>query len=73
MTDLMKKALAKAQAGTAPTSKWLARNDFNLAVEDMVEFTGSFDEWKSEIAKGRTVDGRLVYLTAFLQWLNAQS
>lgn len=73
MTDLMKKAkaLASARADTS-TSKWLARADFNLAVEDLVESGMAFDEWKSEIAKGRLVNNKLVYLAAWLEWFNEQ-
>jgi hypothetical protein len=66
------KALASAKAGASSSSKWLARKDFDLAVEDLVESKLSFDEWKSEIANGRLVNNKLVYLAAWLEWFNEQ-
>jgi hypothetical protein len=63
------KALAAARAATS-SSKWLARKDFDLAVEDLVNSGLEFEEWKSEIANGRLVNDKLVYLAAWLEWFN---
>jgi hypothetical protein len=74
MNDLMEKAKALASARAETTSsKWLRRDDFHLAVEDMVESGLTYDQWKSEIAKGtRLVNNKLVYLAAWLQWFKEQ-
>ena len=73
MNEMLAKAKALANAReTNSTSKWLSRVDFELALEDLVESGYSFDQWKSEIAKGRLVNNKLVYLASWLEWFKEQ-
>ena len=71
MTKSMKIALAKARTTEAKASKWLSRTEYDLAIEDLANFNGSFQEWKAEIAAGRKVNDKLVYLASFLEWFHS--